>query len=109
GAAEALTTASAQAVAERGNEFAVVYMRLAQNLHEDPATQVQMAQVMDRVGLKSAARTALSRVGPEDPVIFASARAQLAVSLEEDGQSDAALAELKAAAAAEPDDPRIAL
>jgi len=109
GAAQGLTTAAAQAVAERGNEFAVVYLRLAQNLHEDAATQIQLAQVMDRVGLKSAARTALSRVGPEDPLLYASARAQLALNLEEDGQSEAALTELRSAAAAEPNDPRIAL
>lgn len=109
GAAQALTTAAAQAVAERGNEFAVVYLRLALNLNEDAATQIQLAQVLDRVGLKAAARTALSRVGPEDPVLYANARAQLALNLEEDGQSQAALAELRAAAAAEPDDPRIAL
>jgi Tfp pilus assembly protein PilF len=109
GAAQALTTAAAQAVAERGNEFAVVYLRLALNLNEDAATQIQLAQVLDRVGLKAAARTALSRVGPEDPVLYANARAQLALNLEEDGQSQAALTELRAAAAAEPDDPRIAL
>jgi tetratricopeptide (TPR) repeat protein len=109
GAAQALTTAAAQAVAERGNEFAVVYLRLALNLHEDSATQIQLAQVLDRVGLKAAARTALSRVGPEDPVLYANARAQLALNLAEDEQLDAALTELRAAAAAQPNDPRIAL
>lgn len=109
GAAQALTTAAAQAVAERGNEFAVVYLRLALNLHEDASTQIQLAQVLDRVGLKAAARTALSRVGPEDPALYANARAQLALNLAEDEQFDAALAELRAAAAAQPNDPRIAL
>lgn len=109
GAAQALTTAAAQAVAERGTEFAIVYLRLAQNLHEDAATQIQLAQVLERAGLKGAARTALSRIGPEDPVLYANARAQLALNLEENGQSEAALAELRAAAAAEPSDPRIAL
>lgn len=109
GAAQALTTAAAQAVAERGSEFAVVYLRLALNLHEDAATQIQLAQVLDRVGLKAAARTALSRVGPEDPVLYANARAQLALNLAEDDQLDAALTELRAAAAAQPNDARIAL
>jgi len=109
GAAQALTTAAAQAVAERGSEFAVVYLRLALNLHEDAATQIQLAGVLDRIGLKAAARTALSRVGPEDPVFYANARAQLALNLAEDDQSEAALTELRAAAAAQPDDPRIAL
>jgi len=107
GAAQALTTAAAQAVAERGSEFAVVYLRLALNLHEDASTQIQLAQVLDRVGLKAAARTALSRVGPEDPALYANARAQLALNLAEDEQFDAALTELRAAA--QPNDPRIAL
>jgi hypothetical protein len=35
GAAQGLITAAAQASAERGNEFAAVYLRLAQNLHDD--------------------------------------------------------------------------
>lgn len=109
GAAQALSTAAAQAAAERGAEFAAVYLRLALNLHEDPATQVQLAQVLDRAGLKSAARTALSRVDPADPVLYANARAQLALNLEEDDQSENALAELRRAAAAAPDDPRVAL
>ena len=109
GAAQGLITAAAQASAERGNEFAAVYLRLAQNLHDDDETEFQLAQVLSRAGLKSAARNALSRVGTDDPQLYAAARAQLAIALEEDGQSDNALAELRRAAAASPDDRRIAL
>ena len=109
GAAQGLITAAAQASAERGNEFAAVYLRLAQNLHDDDETEFQLAQVLSRAGLKSAARSALSRVGTDDPQLYAAARAQLAIALEEDGQSDNALAELRRAAAASPDDRRIAL
>ena len=109
GAAQGLITAAAQASAERGNEFAAVYLRLAQNLHDDDETEYQLAQVLSRAGLKSAARNALSRVGTADPQLYAAARAQLAVALEEDGQSQDALTELRRAAAASPDDRQIAL
>jgi tetratricopeptide (TPR) repeat protein len=109
GAAQALITAAAQASAERGNEFAAVYLRLAQNLHDDDETEYQLAQVLSRAGLKSAARNALSRVGTGNTQLYAAARAQLAVALEEDGQSENALAELRRAAAAAPEDSRIAL
>ena len=102
GASQALVTAAAQASAERGNEFAAVYLRLAQNLHDDDETEYQLAQVLSRAGLKSAARNALSRVGTADPKLYAAARAQLAVALEEDGQSQEALTELRRAAAASP-------
>ncbi len=108
GASQALVTAAAQASAERGNEFAAVYLRLAQNLYPEDETEYQLAQVLARAGLKSSARAALSRIGAETPSLYAAARAQMAVSLEEEGQSEEALAELRRAAAAAPDDPRIA-
>lgn len=109
GASQALVTAAAQASAERGNEFAAVYLRLAQNLYPDDETEYQLAQVLARVGLKSSARAALSRIGTEDPTLYAAARAQMAVSLEEEGQSDDALTELRRAFAASPDNRQIAL
>ncbi|GAW40494.1 cellulose synthase subunit BcsC [Brevundimonas sp. SH203] len=109
GAAQALVTAAAQASAERGNEFAAVYLRLAQNLHPDAETEYQLAQVLARAGLKSSARAALSRVGTEDAALYAAARAQMAVSLEEEGQSQDALTELRRAFAASPDNRQIAL
>ena len=109
GASQALVTAAAQASAERGNEFAAVYLRLAQNLYPDDETEYQLAQVLARAGLKTAARDALSRVGAADGALYATARAQMAIGLEEEGRSQDALAELRRAAAAAPDDRRIAL
>ncbi|WP_313012651.1 tetratricopeptide repeat protein [Brevundimonas sp.] len=109
GASQALVTAAAQASAERGNEFAAVYLRLAQNLYPDDETEYQLAQVLARAGLKSSARAALSRIGTEDSTLYAAARAQMAVSLEEEGQSDDALTELRRAFAASPDNRQIAL
>jgi tetratricopeptide (TPR) repeat protein len=109
GAAEALTNAAAQASAERGHEFAAVYLRLALNLDETPAAQVALGQALERAGLDAAARTAYSRVGLEDPMFYGAARVQLAASLEEDGRSDDALAELRRAAEISPTDQRVAL
>nr|WP_314437415.1 tetratricopeptide repeat protein [uncultured Brevundimonas sp.] len=109
GAAEALTSAAAQAAAERGAEFAAVYLRLALNLSDSGSTRLQLAGVLDRAGLKAASRAALSQVGPKDPALYAAARAQLALNLEDNNQPDEALAALRQAAAAAPEDPRIAL
>ena len=106
---EALTNAAAQASAERGHEFAAVYLRLALNLNDTPAAQVALGQALERAGLDAAARTAYSRVGLEDPMFYAAARFQLAASLEEDGRSEDALAELRRAAEVSPADPRVAL
>ncbi|WP_292228654.1 tetratricopeptide repeat protein, partial [Brevundimonas sp.] len=109
GAAEALTAAAAQAAAERGNEFAAVYLRLALNLSDSGSPRLQLAGVLDRAGLKAASRAVLSQVGPQDPALYAAARAQLALNLEDNSQPDEALAALRQAAAAAPEDPRITL
>lgn len=108
GAAEALANAAAQASAEGGHEFAAVYLRLSLNLHETAPSQLALGQTLERAGLSAAARTAYSRVGVEDPILYATARAQLAASLQEDGRSEDALAELRRAAAQAPGDQRIA-
>jgi len=109
GAAQGLTTAAFQAANERGNEFAAVYLRLALNLEYDDATQYTLAQMLSRAGLNSAARAALERIGPDDAAVYAAARAELASSYAQEGQDQAALTELRRAAAALPADPRIAL
>ena len=108
GAAYALSNAAAQASAERGHEFAAVYLRLALNLDPQPETRVQLAQVLSRAGLNAASREALEKIGPQDPLLYGAARLQLALSLQEDDQPEAALAELRRAAAVQPDDARIA-
>lgn len=109
GAAQGLTTAAFQAANERGNEFAAVYLRLALNLEYDDTTQYTLAQMLSRAGLNSAARAALERIGPDDAAVYAAARAELASSYAQEGQDQAALTELRRAAAALPADPRIAL
>ena len=109
GAAEAMSAAAAQASAEGGHEFAAVYLRLALDLDRNSQGETRLAQVLTRAGLDDQARRAWSQVGTEDPVLFANARTQLAISLDEDGRPEDALQELRRAAAAAPSDPRIAL
>ena len=108
GAALALKTAADQIIAQRALEFGVVYLRLAQNLDPSDQTRLVIGQTLEQAGLESAARAALAQVGDRDPELFAAARVQRAISLEKDGQSDAALTELQRAAAARPQEPGVA-
>lgn len=108
GAALALKTAADQAIAQRALEFGVVYLRLALNLEPDDHTRLMIGQTLQQADLEAAARAALAQVSDRDPEVFAAARVQSAISLEKDGQSDAALAELHRAVAARPDEAGIA-
>lgn len=108
GAALALAAAAAQASAEGAHEFAVVYLRLSLNLRGDDEIRMLLGQTLAQGRLEVAARAALDQIGPQDPEIYAAARTQIAMSLQRDGESEAALAELRRAAAAAPDDPRVA-
>lgn len=108
GAALALKTAADQAVAQGALEFGVVYLRLALNLDPDDQTRLMIGQTLQQAGLEPAARAALSQVTEKDPELYAAARVQSGLSLEKDDQSEAALAELKRAAAARPNEATIA-
>ncbi len=108
GAALALRTAADQAIAQRALEFGVVYLRLALNLEPSDQTRLMIGQTLQQAELEQAARAALAQVGDRDIEVYAAARVQSATSLEEDGQSDAALAELNRAMAARPNEATIA-
>jgi tetratricopeptide (TPR) repeat protein len=108
GAALGLTAAAAQAVVERANEFAVVYLRLALNLEPTPEARLRLGQALARANLDAAARAALAEVGSDPADLYAAARLQLGLSLQADGQSEAALAEFETAARVQPADPLIA-
>lgn len=108
GAASALRTAADQAVAQRAQEFAVVYLRLSQNLAPSERTQLLIGQTLLQGGIEPAGRAALAQVGPADPALYSAARVQTALSLEKDGRSEEALAELRRAVDARPDAPDIA-
>lgn len=108
GAASALRTAADQAVAQRAQEFAVVYLRLSQNLSPSERTQLLIGQTLLQGGIEPAGRAALAQVGPSDPALYSAARVQTALSLEKAGRSEEALAELRLATAARPGEGEIA-
>lgn len=108
GAARALRTAADIAIAEQAREFAVVYLRLAQNIDYEDAVQLQIGRALMQGGLESAARAAFARIEAADPAIYAAARIQSAVTLEKEARSEEALAQLQAASRAMPDDPATA-
>lgn len=108
GAALALRTAADQIIAQRALEFGVVYLRLALNLDPDDQTRLMIGQTLQEGELEAAARAALTAVSDRDPEVFAAARVQSALSLEKDGQSDAALAELRRAVDARPNEAAVA-
>ena len=108
GAALALKTAADQIIAQRALEFGVVYLRLALNLDPTDENRFLIGQTLQQAELEPAARAALAQVGSSDVELYAAARVQSALSLEKDGQSDAALAELQLAAEARPAEASIA-
>ena len=108
GASLALKTAADQIIAQRALEFGVVYLRLALNLDPTDENRFLIGQTLQQAELEAAARAALAQVGRQDIELYAAARVQSALSLEKDGQSDAALAELRRAAEARPNEASIA-
>jgi len=108
GAALALKTAADQIIAQRALEFGVVYLRLALNLEPTDENRFLIGQTLQQAELEPAARAILAQIGPRDVELYAAARVQSALSLEKEGQADEALAELRRAVAARPDEAGIA-
>ncbi|WGM30316.1 tetratricopeptide repeat protein [Brevundimonas sp. NIBR11] len=108
GAARALIVAARQAGGEGANEFAVVYLRLALNLNDEPETVYLLGQTLAQANLDTASRAVLARVPRSSPVLYASSQIAIGVSLSEDKKLDEALAAFRAAGEVAPDDPRVA-
>lgn len=108
GAAQALRTAADQMVAQRAHEFAVVYLRLAQNLAPSDNTQLMIGQTLIQGGIEPAGRAALAQVSERSPALYAAARIQTAISLSKADRDEEALAELRRAAAVRPDEAAVA-
>lgn len=108
GAALALKTAADQAIAQRALEFGVVYLRLALNLDPTDENRFLIGQTLQQAELEPAARAALAQVGRQDIELYAAARVQSALSFEKDGQAEQALAELRRALEARPNEASIA-
>lgn len=104
-AAEALAAAAGAATAERANEFAVVYLRLALGLSPEDRFRVQLGQALEAAGLEEASREAFASVGPGDASLYTAAQLQMGYGLQTDSQEDEALAAFRRAAAAASDSP----
>jgi len=108
GAALALKTAADQIIAQRALEFGVVYLRLALNLEPTDENRFLVGQTLQQAELEPAARAVFAQVGSQDVELYAAARVQSALGLEKEGQSEEALAELRRAAEARPNEASIA-
>lgn len=104
GAAQALRTAADQMTAQGAYEFAVVYLRLAQNLAPSDNTRLLIGQTLIKGGIEPAGRAALAQVSEASPALYAAARIQTAISLGKADRNEEALAELRRAAAVRPDE-----
>lgn len=108
GVAMALRTAADQMIAQNANEFAAVYLRLAQKVDPSAQTQVYIGQSLINGNLPAAGRAALAEVPQSEGLLYANARAQRGLSFDKSGQYDEALAEFLLASSAAPEDPSIA-
>lgn len=108
GAAGALATAAEQIAAEGANEFAAVYLRLALEIDPQDAARLQLGRVLSEGRLKTAALTAWSEVGPQNPDAYATARVQMALLHARDEESQEAVRELERAQDVHPDSAEIA-
>lgn len=108
GAAAALMAAATAAVADQAGEFAVAYLQMALALDDDDALRLRLGQTLAQLERGAAAREVFSRIRPDRPALYASARLGIAFSLESDGDIDGAVREARAASAVAPDDAGLA-
>lgn len=112
GAAQALRIAADLASGDNLNEFAAVYLRLAQNIRPSEERQLRLAQTLSQARLEAASREVLENIGTDDANLYAAARIQIGQSLlrEDEDQTggQAALAEFQKAQIAAPTDPAAA-
>ncbi len=109
GAAQALNNAAAILVSQGGEEFAAVYIRMALNVAPSDGLRMKLGEALVEAKLMDAARQAYGQVSDEDPLVYAIARTQIGLSLAQDDQFEAALAEYQKAYVAVPDNPGLAM
>ncbi|WP_312821001.1 tetratricopeptide repeat protein [Brevundimonas sp.] len=108
GVAMALRTAADQMIAQNANEFAAVYLRLAQRVDPGAQTLIYIGQSLINANLPGAGRDALAQVPRSEGLLYANARAQRGLSFDKSGMLEEALAEFLLATEASPADPAIA-
>lgn len=104
GASGALLQAARAANAMNAPEFAIAYLRLALALDStNGESWLLLGEALDEIGMEPAAREAWART-PERSPAYLTSQVQLAVSLEEAGEDDQAIAVARAASARAGDD-----
>ncbi|WP_297801453.1 tetratricopeptide repeat protein [uncultured Brevundimonas sp.] len=107
GLAMALRTAADQMIAQSAEEFAAVYLRLAQQVVPSVQNQFMIGQSLINAGFASAGRDALAEIPQSDVNLYANARAQRGVSFEKQDMDEEALAEFRLAVEAVPNEPSL--
>ena len=102
-AADALAFAAMETSQVEVHELSAIYLHLAAALHPDDTVTLRLAESLNEANQDAAARAAFARVGPSNPIVYASAQIGLGLSLEAEGQGDEALAAFMRADAAAPD------
>lgn len=102
-AADALAFAAMETSEVDIHELSAIYLQFASALHPDDTLTLRLAESLDEAHQDEAARDAFARVGPANPIVYASAQLGLAVSLAKDDRHEEALAAYLRADAAAPD------
>lgn len=90
-ASDALVFAALQTTAGENHEVSAIYLRLADNLHPDDLTVLQLGQALSNGRQPLLAQEAFSRVGRTDLITYARAQVGLAMALGSGGDDAAAL------------------
>jgi Flp pilus assembly protein TadD len=101
--AEALQFASLWAANDEAHELAAIFLRLAESLDPSDEVALRLGQSLASANQEAPAREAFGRVSPANGIVYAGARYNMALSLQRDERPEEALAALRAADAAAPD------
>lgn len=107
-AAEALQFASLWATNDEAYELAAIFLRLAESLDPSDEIILRLGHSLASAGQEGPAREAFARVSADNPIVYAGAQYNMALSLQRDERSDEAVEALRRADAAAPDQLMIA-
>ncbi len=106
-AADALQFASLWASNDEAHELAAIFLRLAESLSPGDQVVLRLGYALAAAEQEHSARDAFARVSPTDPVLYAGAQYNLALSLQREEMVQEAIEALRRADIAAPDQPMI--
>lgn len=101
-AAFALKLAAIQSAERRERDVAAILLRLADSLGPDDEIALRLGLSLAALGQEGAARDALVRVTPTNPILYAGGQFGLGLSFQRDGRNEEALEAYRRADAAAP-------